>query len=167
MATATQSTISKEVFHSSKEYLSLTSGQKRWIDAFVETLDANLSTRKAYGASDDAYVAMFTRKIETSPRILAALDLFFVRSPREKFLRDLQNDIARSTGVARIEARRLFAKITGLIDGALDSEPDETSPANFFVGQLVTQRDEMGTIHTGRVLAVDANGRPTEIEEVQ
>src|SRR5579872_6958615 len=133
MATATQSTISKEVFHSSKEYLSLTSGQKRWIDAFVETLDANLSTRKAYGASDDAYVAMFTRKIETSPRILAALDLFFVRSPREKFLRDLQNDIARSTGVARIEARRLYAKMAFGVGGSPSADAQR-----FNVGDIAT-----------------------------
>jgi len=121
MTTATQITMFKEDFHASKNYLSLTSGQRRWIDIFIETSDPNRATREAYGATDDAYIAMFTRKIETSPRIIAALDLFFARSPREKFLRDLQTDIARAKGVAKIEARRLYAKVAGL-DGS-ESEP--------------------------------------------
>jgi hypothetical protein len=122
MATTIQSTMSKEALHASKEYLSLTSGQKRWIDAFVETSDANRATREAYGASDDAYIAMFTRKIESSPRIIAALDLFYGRSPKEKFLRDLQNDISRSKGIAKIEARRLYAKMVFGVDGSPSEE---------------------------------------------
>ena len=56
------STMSKETFHASREFLALTSGQRKWVDIFIETSDANLATRKAYGANDDAYIAMFTRK---------------------------------------------------------------------------------------------------------
>jgi hypothetical protein len=133
MAPATQSAMAKTDFVKSKEYLALTDGQRKWVEIFIETSDANRATREAYGANDDTYIAMFTRKTETSPRVLAALDLYFARSPREKFLRDLQNDIAHSKGVARIEARRLFAKVTGLIDGA----PVETEP-RFKVGDIAT-----------------------------
>jgi hypothetical protein len=133
MATATRSTMSKEAFHSSKEYLSLTSGQRKWIDAFLATSDANGATREGYGATDDAYVAMFTRKIETSPRIIAALDLYFARSPREKFLRDLQNDIAHAKGVAKIEARRLYAKMVFGVDGSPSAETQR-----FNVGDIAT-----------------------------
>ena len=124
MATTTQSsTMAKTDFVKSVQYLALTEGQRKWVDIFIETSNANLSTRQAYNATDDAYIAMFTRKIETSPRIIAALDLFFARTPRERFLRDLQNDIAHSTGVAKIEARRLYAKITG-IDGLPTDETE-------------------------------------------
>jgi len=157
-------------FHSSKEFLTLTEGQRRWVDSFTESQDAGQSTRAAYRVSDDSYCAMLTSKIQSSRRVMDALDLFYGRSPKEKFLRDLQIDIAHAKGIAKIEGRRLYAKVTGLVDGSSDPEaPDaasETSPANFFVGQLVTQRDEAGILHTGRVLAIDANGKPTQIEEV-
>jgi hypothetical protein len=158
MVTATQqsSTMAKEEFFKSAPYLSLTEGQRRWLELFIETQDANLSTRKAYGATDDAYIAMFTRKIETSPRIIAALDLYFARSPREKFLRDLQNDIAHATGVAKIEARRLYAKMVFGVDGAPSSQAE--SPV-CKIGDIVLVD---GVSH--RVTAVDASGRPTDGE---
>src|ERR1700747_1203598 len=103
MATATQRTMSKETFSASREYRALTERQRRWINIFIETSDANRATREAYGSTDDTYVAMFTRKIETSPRVIAALDFYFARSPKEIFLRNLQNEIARSKGIAKIE----------------------------------------------------------------
>ena len=156
MATAVPSLMPKETFHASKEYLSLTSGQRKWVDIFIKTSDANRATREAYGATDDSYVAMFTKKIETSPRIIAALDLCFARSPRERFLRDLQNDIARSTGIARIEARRLFAKVAGL-DGLPSAEPDR----RFNVGDICIQDGKKY-----RVTSIDADGQPLTAAEV-
>ncbi len=163
MATAAsqKGVITTAEFHASREFLALTEGQRKWVDIFIETSDANRATREAYSATDDAYIAMFTRKTETSPRILAALDLYFARSPREKFLRDLQLDIKQSKGVARVEARRLFAKVTGLIDGV----PVEIEP-RFKVGDRVTQRDDAGIVHMGIVRAIDADGCATQIEEV-
>jgi hypothetical protein len=120
-ATPTQGAITRKEFHASKEFLALTDKQRVWVDAFVDSQDAGQATRTAYGdQTDSAYRAMLTRKVETSPRVLAALDLFYGRSPKEKFLRDLQLDIKRAKGVAKIEARRLFAKIAGL-DGSPDS----------------------------------------------
>ena len=155
MATATQSsTMSKEDFIKSKEYLALTEGQRKWVEIFIETSNANLSTRQAYNATDDAYIAMFTRKIETSPRIIAALDLFFARPPRERFLRDLQNDISHSTGIARLETRRLYAKVMGLVDGSPTEQVEQCK-----IGDIVLVD---GVKH--RVTAVDANGKPTDGE---
>jgi hypothetical protein len=155
MATATQSsTMSKTDFVKSAPYLTLTEGQRKWVDIFIDTSDANRATGEAYGATDDAYVAMFTRKIETSPRVIAALDLYFARSPRERFLRDLQNDIAHSTGVARIEARRLYAKMVFGVDGP----PTEEIPF-CKIGDIVLVE---GVKH--RVTAVDASGRATDGE---
>ncbi len=157
MATAAAPNVmSKETFNASREFLSLTSGQRKWANIFIETSDAHRATREAYGASDDAYVAMLTRKIETSPRIIAALDLFYARTPREKFLRDLENDIRNSTGIARIEARRLYAKVTGL-DASSVGELSASPKAR--VGDIVLVDGKTFT-----VTAVDANGNPTDGE---
>ena len=158
MATVTQNPdVNQEQFCTSKEYLALTTRQRRWIDLFVHNSDANRATREAYGATDDAYVAMFTRKIETSPRIIAALDLYFDRSPRERFLRDLQNDIAHAKGIAKIEARRLYARMVFGVDGSA-CEEDPVCKIDDIV--LVD-----GVKH--RVTALDASGRPTEGEPLQ
>jgi hypothetical protein len=152
-APAAPSVMSKESFHVSKEFSALTDKQRVWVDSFVDTQDAGQATCIAYGNhTDPAYRAMLCRKIETSPRVLAALDLFYGRSPKEKFLRDLQNDIARAKGVAKIEARRLFAKVAGL-DG-----PEPEHPV-CKIGDIVLVD---GVKH--RVTAVDANGRPTDGE---
>jgi len=168
MATApvARSAMTKEEFRASKEFLALTDKQRRWVDVFVDSQDAALATRIAYGDhTDSPYRAMLTRKVESSPRVIAALDLYFARSPREKFLRDLENDIKHSTGVARIEARRLYAKIMGLVDGS-PMAAGEASSGQYCIGQLVTQRDNEGVLHTGTVAELDANGRPTRIETI-
>jgi hypothetical protein len=153
MTTATQSTMAKEEFVKSKEYLALTSGQRRWVAIFIDSQDATLATRNIYGGSD-AYVAMFTRKIEMSPRIIAALDLFFARTPREKFLRDLQNDIARSKGVARVEARRLYAKMVFGVDGSPFAEAQR-----FNVGDIATLDGKQY-----RVTAIHQDGSVSEAD---
>jgi hypothetical protein len=151
--------ITQAEFHASSEHLALTAQQKVWVDYFVETADAKAATRKAYetpsGPKGAGYIAMFTEKLETSPRILAALDLFYGRSPRERFLRDLQLDIRHAKGVAKIEARHLYAKVAFGVDGALPAEPE--TEARFKVGDIVLVD---GVKH--RVTAVDASGKPTD-----
>jgi hypothetical protein len=154
MTTATQSVMSKEEFVKSREYLALTSGQRKWVDIFIETSDANRATREAYNATEDGYRAMFTRKIETSPRIIAALDLFFARTPREKFLRDLQLDIKKSKGVALIEARRLYAKMVFGVDGSPSAEA-----RRFSVGDIATLDGKQY-----RVTAIHQDGSVSEAD---
>jgi len=156
MATATQSsTMSKELFHASREFLSLTEKQMVWVDVLISSQDAALATRTAYGdQTDEPYRAMLCRKVETSPRVIAALDLFYGRSPRERFVRDLQNDIARSKGIAKIEARRLYAKMVFGVDG---QPTEEVEHPVCKIGDIVLVE---GVQH--RVTAVDASGRPTD-----
>lgn len=161
METATQQPMSIEAFHALSEYLALTEGQKKWVDIFIETPDANLATRKAYGATDAAYVAMLTRKIETSPRIIAALDRYLGRTPRERFLRDLELDIKHAKGMGRAELRRLQAQILGF--DATDAELGAPTGERFKVGDLCVQNGR-----TYRITAIDPEtGRPLTADEIE
>lgn len=153
-ATAVAPTMmTKEAFHASKEYLSLTPRQRVWVDTFIDSQSAPLATKTAYGdKTDEGYRSMLTKKVETSVRVIAALDLFYGRSPREKFIRDLEMNIQNSEGIAKIEGQKLLAKVLGLISS--DAEQPACS-----VGDVVLVD---GVKH--RVTAVDSNGRPTEGE---
>jgi hypothetical protein len=150
---AIQSTMTTEEFHSSKEWKSLTEGQKRWVTGVIDHGDARRATAEAYASDDPTYVSMFTRKIESSANVIAALDVFYKRTERERFIRDLRLNISQSDGIAKIESQKLLARILGLVGGS------ESEQLVCKVGDVVLAN---GVKH--RVTAVDANGRPTDGE---
>lgn len=155
---ATAATMTQEEFHASKDWKSLTEGQKRWVSVFIETQDAKRATAEAYGSDDEAYVVMFTRKIETSANVISALDAYYRRSEKERFLRDLRMNIANSEGIAKVEGQKLLARILGFDTPAVDCGTF-TEPPVCKVGDSVLVD---GVRH--RVTVVDANGKPTDGE---
>jgi hypothetical protein len=136
MESATQNTMSHEEFVKTREFLALTENQRRWCLSFIETGDAVLALMRAYPQCKDkgqAYISMFAKKTESSPNVIAALDVYFQRSDREKFLRDLAADIKTSTGIAKIEGMRLLAKMKFGISG-LEAPGAEKMPATIDCG---------------------------------
>jgi hypothetical protein len=161
IATAIQNqAMSKEEFQKSKEYLALTPRQRTWLTTLIETSDIAQATRVAYGTQNDAYEAMLTRKIESSPRVIAALNLFYGRSEKEVFLSELDRTIA----ALQLKARLQFSRDSeNPVEPGKESEPTSSAPARrYAVNELVEQAG-----HVGRVVAVDLKGRPTQIEEVR
>jgi hypothetical protein len=149
MATATQNqnVITTNEFHVSKEFLALTEKQRIWIDSFIESQDAELATRTAYKSGSDVYMKLFTYRIEANPRIVAALNLFYGRSPREAFLQELQQDIRRSPkgSIARIQAQNLYARMAFGSDSENPTVPStetETSMQQFPIGAVIVQDDK-------------------------
>jgi hypothetical protein len=106
---------------------------------------------------------MFTRKLETAPRIVAALNVFYGRSERDAFLSELERTIQRERGPAKVSAMQLLArlKFTDRVEPSEEAKPNSSAPARrYAVNELVQQNG-----HTGRVVAVDLEGRPTQIEK--
>jgi hypothetical protein len=65
-------------FHASREYRALTDRQRRWVDIVVFENDPELATREAFNVtSNDAYAKLLQGKLETSPRVRAAIHLFY------------------------------------------------------------------------------------------
>jgi hypothetical protein len=171
MQAATQSAMTMEAFRASQEFKALTQKQQKWVNLFVETQDGGLATREAYGdETSPEYRSMLTRKIETSPRMLAALDLYFQRTPRDRFVRDLENDVRRAKGVAKIQARRLLGQALGLIDGSFgDIDAGTVEGPEMRADQIRGMK--IGSIvrvdgASYRVSKVDADGRPLEGDPV-
>jgi hypothetical protein len=170
MATAIQNQpMSKEHFQKSREFLALTPRQRTWLTTLIDTQDIAQATRVAYGTKADAYEAMLTRKIESSPRVIAALNLFYGRSEKEVFLSELDRTIRRLSGAPRVAALQLKARLQfsrdseSPVEPGKESDPTSSAPARrYAVNELVEQAG-----HVGRVVAVDLEGRPTQIEEVR
>jgi hypothetical protein len=127
--------MAKEDFRKSREFLALTQKQQAWVESFLDSQNASFATRTAYGATDDTYVAMFTRKLETSPRIIAALNLFYGRSPKDAFLSELERTIQHEKGPAKVSAMQLLARLKfndkseTPVEPGKELEPTSSAPA--------------------------------------
>jgi hypothetical protein len=148
------------------------------------TFDPLSATKTGYDCKSDSSARTFGYQLLSNPKIILCLNRFFGSSPEEAFLRQVEKAIySRKLTIAQVRALELQCKLNGWENGiprsrdlhVTGSETDdesqpraEASPAQkFFVGQLVTQRDGDGVVHTGRVLAIGPDGVPTQIEEVR
>jgi hypothetical protein len=127
MATATESAaVTQKEFHDSAEYRSLTQKQMRWIDTLLESGDPTRATCFVYAVENGPYASMLTGKLQSSPRIIAALNLFYGRSPKECFLLDLERTIASESGPAKVAAMRMYSRLK-FGDESENPEPSETT----------------------------------------
>lgn len=132
MDTATQTAISRVEYEKLAAFRRLTQKQKAWVIAFLESQDAAHSTEVAYGVANSPYASMLCRKIETSPNVVEFLDAALQRTAKQRLLFHLENVIRRSSGIAKVEAMKMFAKVSGL-----DSETPEPEQPACKVGDVV------------------------------
>lgn len=125
METATQTAMPRAKYEKLAAFRRLTQKQKAWVIAFLESQDAAHSTEVAYGVANSPYASMLCRKIEASPNVVEFLDAALQRTPKQSLLCHLENVIRCSSGIAKVQALQLFAKVSGL-----DSEtPEPEQPA--------------------------------------
>jgi hypothetical protein len=158
---------------SSAAWKNLTKSQQLWVLDFIVNGNALAATKAAYPkAKSDNNVRTLSYEVRKNKSILAALDAAEgrVRTERELFTEEVRAQL-RASPKGSIAASKFSAQLERLVLGvptppivdAVPAKPEHT----FQVNQIVTQRDAEGVLHTGRVLAIDADGIATKFEEVK
>ena len=82
---------------------------RAWVKLFVEHGDANAATVAAY--PDSATPRVLTYKIQSSGRVINALNKYFGIDNKQAFLNELRHTIRKSKGTAKVEAQKLYAQL--------------------------------------------------------
>lgn len=185
MSVAIQSEARMNVYELSltPEFNRLSPKMAMWLMAYVQNFidtgafDPLSATKAAYQCGSDENARTFGYQLLANSKIIAALDCFFGNSPeraslrvvttkadqnRKRLLKEVEANL-EAADEGSVAAQRLLAQKERLLfgqvkDGLVDSQ---TPGRKYAVGDLFTQRG-----HTGRVLAIDAEGKPTQVEEI-
>lgn len=112
--------MSPEDFEKCLEFGILTPSEKEFVLRFIETMDVDAATLAAHPGAKNQRALRW--QMRNNSRILAALHLWFGKppislpTPKEQAVRDLQQDVRRLRGVARVQARRLLLELQGVLE---------------------------------------------------
>ncbi len=149
---------------------------------YLATNNAVFSTRCSHKVTPKTLRSMASQN-RHNLKVVAALDRFVGRTERdrerEEFLAGLRATIKKSEGIAQVRAQALYARMrfgvdepreTPDADAALPpprrksaapvEAPAETPAQVFKVGEVVSINGERR-----RILALDSNGRPSEVSD--
>jgi hypothetical protein len=173
------------------EFSHLSARQAVWALTYVQnfldtgTCDSFLATKAAYKCASDETSRIFGYQVQANPKIRLVLNRFFGDSPEQAVLKTererlitivrkqlkaaVPGSIAAEKFSAQLERLQLGIKLGPHVreDDNAEPEAEASSETTFHIGQLVTQRDEAGNLHTGRVMAIDSDGKATLVEEVK
>ncbi len=182
MATAVQpKPMSWECFTASPYWNSLSPSRQAWVTAYIANGgDFLAATRIAYPKATEKSSRCMAYELRRTPEILDAIEFYHGGVTREVLLSEVQSAI-RKAEPGSVAHQKLLAQKERLALGIKlgphtvdddDDEPEDSQPTveasstTFHVGQLVNERDGAGVLHTGRVTAIDSEGKPV-IEEVK
>src|ERR1700730_4490980 len=134
-------------------YLNLTDPQRRMVETFLQTGSKLKAVQAAFNCASEKTARVMTYSYFAKAAVIACLAISEGADPeRAQFNVDLERAI-KNPKLTRnqLSALRLKAQLYGY----LVTLPEPTAPARassftkFVVGQLVTERDEKGVLHTG------------------
>jgi hypothetical protein len=168
-----------------QEFLSLSAKRRDWVACYIlggmsGDYDAVAATKAVFKTANPKTVTSMSYALLADKKVQAVLDLHFgkKRDPLDDVLAQLATVIAKALradkkrgriSVATVKAMQFYDKHAGKISATQPEAPKakRQSPEHRFkVGDLVTQRDGAGVVHTGKVIEADSAGRPTRIETI-
>lgn len=162
--------MSLDNFKKTAEYLALSDLQRTWIVKLIMTGDVRQATVESYSKAKrlgSNYITQLGSKNLASPHVRNALSTYYGWDDKQKFMADLEANIRTAKGADKVSLLSLKARMLGLVSGD-DSALSAPKPASDWkIGQHVQQRDGNGVIHHGIILALNANGEPSQIEEIR
>ena len=188
MATATTAgVITPAELQQSAEYQKCSVKQRLLIDTLIANgFDWAHAVSVAFDMKSQRNAAIYSYAVRRSPEVRAALNLFLHGGDeRAIFVEELKESIRRSKpgSTARLRAQSLYASLVFKIQDAAANEPDDAEPEiptarkievlpydatkTYKVGAFVSDKDATGAIHIGQVVAINANGRPTQVVAVK
>lgn len=181
LATAQPADTKWSSFLESPEWCALSPQRKIFVVAFLATKNAQFATKCSHPNVNQKVLRQMSYQNRHSRKVQAALATFDGRTDRDDFLDELKATIEASTGIAKADLMRLYANLrfgsndapeTPDADAALlpprrksaaafqPGAPAETPAHVFKIGDPVRVDGQLR-----RVLAVDENGRPTEVSD--
>jgi hypothetical protein len=148
----------------------LTPKQARFVSEYVRTgatgsYDAVSAARATYKCSSERNLSNMAAEALANPKVRAVLARHFGTSDRQLLIEDLEKAAATSTGIAKVQALALLARLKLNLNDEpqRDQQTDETYDGpRIRVGEHFTQEDG----HTYRATSVDERGKPLTAEEV-
>ncbi|MGA8036729.1 MAG: hypothetical protein WB985_12240 [Candidatus Acidiferrales bacterium] len=175
-----QRAMSWEAFTGTPDYLALTPPMRAWVKLFVEHGDANAATVAAY--PDSATPRVLTYKIQSSGRVINALNKYFGIDDKQAFLNELRHTIRKSKGTAKVEAQKLYAQLAfGVPEEPESGAKNPDDPRSNTLARVNAEPQSQEAAKTPgarrktevmlvdglkrRPIAWDADGEPTEFSD--
>jgi hypothetical protein len=167
-------------FADSPEFRALTTQLRIFTVAYLASGDALFATRTSHNCKPTALRQIAYKNLHRAS-VIAAVNKFRGRTEKDVFIGQVEDTVASSSGIAKIQALRLLAKLKfGLTDEAETPQPEpaqpkpprrKSAPASqlsveapvkvFKIGDKVTQDGKLY-----RVTEVDAVGKILNAEEI-
>ena len=161
----------------------LTGQQQQFVLALISNGgDTIAACRVAYPKAKPESQVVMSYSVSQNPAVQDALEVYRWMDSRAALIELCKANLRAcepgSTAAQRLvtQLERLMFGITGSNRGrfidpdAIHEEPEVEEPVTpaqtFVVGQRVTQRDDAGVVHIGQVMEIDADGKPSKIEEI-
>jgi hypothetical protein len=166
----------------SQPWRRLTRQQRVWVAEFIlNNGDAIGATRRAYPKAKAKSQKCMSYQVAQAPAVVEALEFLREQDARGRMIEIVRAQL-RAAEPGSVAAAQFATQLERLVLGIKmgrrkhddDDADDDSKPTGeasaaqkFHVGQLVTQRDDKGVLHTGRVMALGVDGKPSQIEEVK
>jgi hypothetical protein len=176
-----------ESMNGTREWRALTPKQRTFVTDFLTTGDAPHALAAAYPKAAENSRRSLQCQVLRAQAVTDFLEIWKFRdteSARPALLQICQQQLraakkgSQAAASLAIQIERLTIGIVGTNKSHFrgsDEDPNEPEPTIktgtaapvFTVGMRVTERDAQGVVHVGIVKALDASGRPSEIQEVK